>query len=159
MIAFLGLMIVSCLEIVAQSYYFFVLKPSFDAQREDERHYYHKSENPILAYELQPGTYNDNNRTLSINAQGMRGGAVATVPSIKLGLLGDSVTFSTGHGDGHTISDLVQDTLNEICKNIEVLNFGVPGYAAREIHENFLMKAAPSGIDAAIYILNLNDFA
>lgn len=148
------------LEIMAQTYFYLVIEPQLEKQRTNERHYYRKSENPILAYELAPGyLYEGTGQSISINAHGMRGEQGGNKQFVNLGLLGDSVTFSAGHGDNHTISTLVQKRLQKACKEIEVMNLGVPGYAIREIHENFLLKATSNSINAIIYILNLNDFS
>lgn len=155
-----GFIALCSLEIMAQSYFYLVIQPNFEKQRASERHYYRKSENPILAYELAPGyVFEGSGQSLSINAHGMRGEQVGKKQFVRLGLLGDSVAFSTGHGDDHTISALVQKRLEKTCKEIEVLNVGVPGYAIREIHENFLLKSTSNSINAIIYILNLNDFS
>ena len=69
-----GFTALCALEIMAQASFYLVIQPKLEKQRADERHYYRKSENPILAYELAPGyLYEGTGQLLSINAHGMRG--------------------------------------------------------------------------------------
>lgn len=157
----MSIFVVIGLEIIASAIYFAIVQSSLDQQRSDERHFYRSSANPVLVYELKPSyAYEGPERTLRINAFGMRGEEVQEERlAVRLGLLGDSVTFGIAFDQHRTISALLQEQLGKACEDIAVLNLGVPGYAAREIKESFRAISSKIKLDAAIYIMNLNDFS
>jgi len=158
-------MIVSTLgagEVLAQLFTYVVLKRSFAAITADPRHYYRKSENEMLGYELHPDfELHEQGRALHINSRGLRGPEAAPVKSgLRLAILGDSVTFSTGLSDEQTVPHLVQEELARRCgQSVEVINLGVPGYGTQELAEQLRVKSAGLELDGVVYLLNLNDFA
>ncbi len=71
-------------------------------------------------------------KPVRINALGLRGGEV-TIPkpekSYRIVVMGDSVTFGNGVGDGETYSAQLARTLHESgLRRVEVINAGIPAY-------------------------------
>lgn len=65
---------------------------------------------------------------VSHNARGMRDGAVDVAKrpgTLRVAVLGDSLAWGWGVDDGETFCDLVE---GELGPDVELLNFGVPGY-------------------------------
>jgi hypothetical protein len=153
---------VLCAEVAAQAVYFLIVQPTLDRQRTETGHYFRPSANPRLTYELAANfKYRIADRDLLINAVGLRGPEIAnSKKSVRVALLGDSVTFGIGHAEARTLPRFLEDRLRSICTQpIEVLNLGVPGYGTQELAALIEEKAPHLDLDGVIYVLNLNDFA
>ena len=118
-------------------------------------------DNPVLQYELHPGT-TDGHGT-RINPDGMRDRAytVAKPPgTFRIACIGDSICFGTQIEQADTFSSKLEAELNRrfasapIC---EVLNFGVAGYDIDQINENLRVRALKYKPDLIIYAYCLND--
>lgn len=124
--------------------------------------FYQRSANPLLGYELSPGFELKGDRGhVRIGTDGLRVTEGApSHPARAIALVGDSVVFGSGHRQGETPADYLQQGLNALGGDPpRVANFGVPGYSFSEIREFFEIKAARLKIDAAVLAVNLNDFA
>jgi hypothetical protein len=161
-IAIMVVVLLVSAEIAASAYYYLMVKPQFETTKAESGHYYRASNDPQLAYELKPGYQGvHQGRDLHINSLGFRGPELAPKgEKTRLAILGDSVTFSIWHADAEALPHLVGLQLQRDCpRGAEVLNLGVPGYGVHEVRELFQVKAPGLALDAAIYLMNLNDFA
>jgi len=73
-------------------------------------------------------------------------------PRPRLAFYGDSVTYGVGAGHGHRISDLVRDS----DEARQVLTFAAVGARLKD-PERVARLADEFGIDAFVYVMNLND--
>ncbi|MGP9814526.1 hypothetical protein ACTZWT_23690 [Rhodopseudomonas sp. NSM] len=163
-IAFITMLVVLLVsaEIAASAFYYLIVKPQLDLTKAEPGHYYRAATNPRLVYELMPGYQgSQDGRDLHVNSLGLRGPELASRKDRpRLAIFGDSVTFSIWHSEAEALPQLVGVELQNACgRGAEMLNFGVPGYGAQEIREQFLVKSPGVSLDAAVYLLNLNDFA
>lgn len=138
-----------------------VVFPHLEARRENPRHYYRASANPILGYELAPGAeVVHHGRELRINRYGLRqDGDDLGEGKRRVAILGDSVTFGVFETQDRTIPALVQRELDPSAERILVLNFAVGGYAMAQLAEQLEEKNRIYDVDDAVYLLNFNDFA
>ena len=131
---------------------------AWGVSKDDPRHYYQASSNPLLAYELAPGARWRGNVRLVINRYGIRDESDDLAADLRrVALLGDSFEFGIWQGQEQTLAAEAQRLLPD--ERVRVLNLGVPGYAIAEIAENFEVKDAIYHFNDALYLLNLNDFA
>lgn len=147
------------IEVVCQIYFRQVLVKNWDSVKSKKGHYFQKSDNPILGYEVKKNFHyrnKDTNKELITDNIGLR----ITNPDIaspcKIALTGDSVTFGEGLSQNETIAYKLQEKYGYTVK---VLNYGVNGYEIAQIQENLKNKNAIYQASNLIYILNLNDFA
>ena len=119
------------------------------------------SDDPLLAYEMKAGFALDSDgKWLRINRYGLRGDSDELFAGrTKIALLGDSVTMGAGHTQDRTIGALLEARLHAAGSDAVVLNFGVPGYATRELLEFLKRKNEIYHVSQVIYLLNPNDFA
>ncbi len=145
------------IEIVAQIYYFLIVKKQFDTVKNAPNFYLQKSENETLAYELKPNlTTTNNGKVLITNTLSIREKSNQIEKQKRtIGLLGDSVVFGTDQDQDSTLSSRLQRWGND---SVRVLNLGVPGYATHQITEQFKQKHEKYQFDEVIYVLNPNDF-
>jgi lysophospholipase L1-like esterase len=123
--------------------------------------YYEPSADPVLVYELKRGyTFTHDGRRVHVNGEGIRDDE-ETVPAAprRVAILGDSVVFGTFQDQAATLGAGLQRRLDPGGASIRVLNFGVPGYAVREVARFFQDKDAIYHLTDAVYLLNPNDFA
>jgi hypothetical protein len=124
--------------------------------------FYQRSSNPVLGYELSPGFELKGDRGfVRIGADGLRITEGVPADSARsIALVGDSVVFGSGHRQGDTPADYLQQSLNASGRGpIRVANLGVPGYSFAEIREFFEMNALGLQPSTAVLVINLNDFA
>lgn len=124
--------------------------------------FYRKSANPVLGYELTPGFELDGDRGfVRIGADGLRiTEGVPADATRTIVLAGDSVVFGSGHRQGETPADFLQQRLVAAGgEPVRVVNLGVPGYAFAEIREFFEWKATGIRPESAVLVVNLNDFS
>ncbi len=80
--------------------------------------------------------------------------------SFRILIFGDSLTFGVGIDNEHRYSNLLEEMfrINYPQHNVEVLNFGVPGYSLDQEHE--LIKAILKIVECDLVILGVfwNDF-
>ncbi len=147
----------SILEIVCQLYFKFVLVEKWNSMKASEFHYFHKSDDPLLSYELLADYHLEKDaKELWINKYGIRDRDEKTDYSCKLAVIGDSVPFGVGLSQEETISSLLNA---RGTFPVKVLNFAVPGYEISEIYRFLTIKNEIYDVEHIIYILNLNDFA
>jgi lysophospholipase L1-like esterase len=153
----LGLMEAAC-----QAWARLVVFPRFDRDMAKPNFFLARSDDPILAYENRPGfeTTSADGKLLRINRHGLRGDSDALFEGARrIALLGDSVTMGAGHSQERTIAALLEQRLRATGQELRVLNFGVPGYATRELLAYLKRKDQIYRVDHALYLLNPNDFA
>src|SRR4051812_22917610 len=147
-------------EMACQAYRYKANK-SFKAYKANPGYYYEASSDPALTYELRRNfTYSVDNRRVHVTPFGIRDDddAMPTAPR-RIALLGDSVVFGTNQSQEFTISSLLQRKLDPTGKEVRVLNFGVPGYGAREIARYLEKQSAVLHPTEVLYIMNPNDFS
>lgn len=148
-------------ELGCQLYARLVIFSSWDRDMRLPRHFLARSQDPILAYELASGfEIETDGRRLRINRFGLRADW-DEVPSARwrIAILGDSVTMGAGHSQERTIDRLLEARLREAGIDAAVLNFGVPGYATRELLRFLSLKAPVHRPHHVLYLLNPNDFS
>ncbi len=91
-----------------------------------------------------------------INQQGLRSDRIENYTSNKYRILtyGDSETY----GWSIDVNDSWQRQMEKIDTNIEVLNFGIPGYNVVNIADHMKYTAPDYHPDMLIYFFNKNDF-
>lgn len=157
-IAFGVLFSIFLFEILAQSYYFFIVKKQFDLVKNEPNFYLQKSNNEILGYELKPNFILDKDgKKLQINAVSLREKDNLKAQKKIIGLLGDSVVFGMGQDQDSTISSRLNKQLNSKDSTYYV-NLGVPGYNTFQIFEQFKLKYENYKFSEFVYLLNPNDF-
>ena len=146
-------------ELVCQLYTSY-LGSNWAEVRKRNDHFYLPSDDSILAYELVTNRVaTKDGRMLSINSHGIRDADDELhTGKRKIALLGDSVTFGTGHSQEDTISEMLQEKLDGSRASVKVLNFGVPGYGLDELAELLRNKNAVYSVNHVVFILNANDF-
>jgi lysophospholipase L1-like esterase len=138
-----------------------VIFPGWDRDMARPNFFLIRSEDPVLAYELAPSyEIETDGKRLHINRWGVRADSDDQyVGRRKIAILGDSVTMGAGHSQERTIDRLLEQRLREDGRDTVVLNFGVPGYATRELAEFLRQENAIYRVDQVLYLLNPNDFA
>ena len=120
------------------------------------------SENPVLRYELAPGTP-DGDTVLNRDGMRDREFPLAKTPgTFRIACIGDSITYGFGiDRPADTYPKRLETLLNNYCgsssQRFEVMNFGVPGYNLKEIAENVQVKVLKYRPDLVIYGYCLND--
>lgn len=118
------------------------------------------SANPLLKYELVPGSSDLGEH---INSVGMRDREFPLEKStdvFRIAVVGDSVTFGYGCSRAGSYAKQLEKLLNdhyECTKNFEVLNFGVTGYSIEQAVESARSNALPFQPDLILYGYVLND--
>jgi hypothetical protein len=133
----------------------------WQAIRNEARHYYQVSDNPVLVYELKRNySYTMETRRLHINQYGIRDDH-AEVPTAekRIALLGDSVTFGIGLSQDETLPAMLQWVMDPSRQEIAVINMGVPGYGLREVFALLKEKNAIYRVTDVVYLMNPNDFS
>jgi lysophospholipase L1-like esterase len=125
------------------------------------RESYRLSDNPVLRYELRPGS---NRGPVRINDQGMRDVArTRDKPAgvFRIASLGDSIAFGYGVRADETYSRWLEVLLNRYYASsqmrYEVLNFGVTGYNVEQAAEVARVRAMAYAPDLLLYGYCLND--
>ncbi len=124
------------------------------------------STSSVLVYELRPETrvttaylnpkQRDWEYTVSINAHGFRGALVELEPTNpRVIVIGDSYTFGYGVDDGETFSAVLERNLGT---NVEVLNWGVPGYNLEQSIELLALRGKAYRPDVVVLSQHPNDF-
>ncbi len=122
---------------------------------------YRFSENPVLRYELLPGSRIGGSR---INSDGMRDRLYPRAKPdgvFRIACVGDSICFGTSVEWSQTFAKRLEELLNEPAAanghRFEVLNFGVAGYNATQIVELVRIRAMEFEPDLIVYSYCLND--
>jgi lysophospholipase L1-like esterase len=125
------------------------------------RENYRPSENPVLRYELEPGSPDGRHR---INADGMRDRSRAVSKPrgvFRIAALGDSITYGYGSPQDRSYPRLLEDYLKKRTQthgvSYQVLNFGVPGYDIAQSIENLKARAVAYRPDLVLFQYCLND--
>jgi hypothetical protein len=120
---------------------------------------FRKIEDTVLGWAPVPGTHGD----FRINSHGLRGPEVSRTPPMdhmRIAVVGDSEMFGTVLREEETFPAQLQKYLNESCEpdiNIEVLNFGVPGYNVQQYDKLITDKVFKFFPDLIFVAFNLND--
>lgn len=81
-----------------------------------------------------------------------------TENSLRIAVLGDSVAFGLGVDFNNTFGYVLEKQLsNDFNKNVEVINFGVPGYDSSAEIEQLKIKALEYNPDVVILSFIMND--
>jgi hypothetical protein len=125
-----------------------IIKPTSDPRG------YVLKENTKIRYQ---GLYEKHDPIIwEINQQGLRSDRIENKTSGNFRLLtyGDSETY----GWSVNIQDSWQRQMEKIDPNIEVLNFGIPGYNVENVTDHMQLTIADYHPDMLIYFFNKNDF-
>ncbi|MBP7830422.1 MAG: SGNH/GDSL hydrolase family protein [Kiritimatiellae bacterium] len=121
------------------------------------------SSDPELRYELVPGFQNPSKDVL-VNALGMRDveRTTARAPgALRVACVGDSIAFGMGADNRHTFPVHLERILGGhpslSGRPVEVLNFGVPGYAIGQVAQTLETKVSGFHPDLVLYLFSLND--
>jgi len=148
-------------EVAFQAFARLVIFPRFDRDMAQPNFFVAASDDPVLAYDLKPGFAREaNGQWMRINRHGVRADSDELFEGRhRIAMLGDSVTMGAGHSQERTIEALLEARLREKGSDAVVLNFGVPGYATRELLEHLRRKNELYRVHHVVYLLNPNDFA
>ncbi len=118
-----------------------------------------------IMYDLIPGQQvKFQGVPVRVNSCGMRGPEISVEKSsgvYRIALLGDSFTFGWGVEEEKIFATVLQDRLNDFFQGapeIEVLNFGVPGYSTFQEAAIFQERALEFEPDAVMVFFVENDF-
>jgi len=122
---------------------------------------YRLSSDPVLRYELVPGS---EYRGGPINSDGMRGPEYA-VPKpagvFRIVMIGDSICFGFEVGPAETLAARLEEYLNRYYgrgeRRFEVLNLGVTGYNITQVVHNLRARGLEYDPDLILYAYALND--
>jgi len=122
--------------------------------------FFQKSDNPELGFDFIPNTEGYlSGKKVKINSQGLRDiDYPINKPknTYRIAVIGDSITFGYGVDVNESYPEILEEILNSKSKiNIEVLNFGVPGYTGIQefyILENKVLKYDPDLIIIGHYL-------
>jgi lysophospholipase L1-like esterase len=125
------------------------------------RENYRLSDDPVLRYELVPGSPDGESR---INADGMRDRdrELAKAPGVfRIACLGDSITYGFGVGRAAAYPARLERRFARSPRGadvaVEVLNFGVTGYNIEQTLQNLRVRALAYQPDVVITQYALND--
>ena len=138
-----------------------VILPGFDRNMARANFFVAPSDDPLLTYEMKAGfALESDGKWLRINRYGLRADSDDLFEGrTKIALLGDSVTMGAAHSQDRTMEALLEARLRAAGSEAVVLNFGVPGYATRELLEFLKRKNEIYHANQVLYLLNPNDFA
>jgi len=148
-------------EAFCQVYGRWMVFPRLEARRDHPRHYYQRSEDPVLGYELRPGAeVMYGHKFLRINRHGIRDDSDDLAEGKRrVALLGDSVVFGVNHSQPVTIGGMVQTALDPTGDRVKVMSFAVGGYELDQLLAQLRAKNAIYEVDDVVYLLNFHDFA
>lgn len=125
------------------------------------RENYRLSDDPVLRYELVPGSPDGETR---INADGMRDrnrDVTKSAGAFRIACLGDSITYGFGVRRAAAYPARLERRLARSRRGagvaVEVLNFGVTGYNIEQTLQNLRVRALAYQPDVVIYQYALND--
>lgn len=113
-------------------------------------------------YKYPPGRYRQEEPRITINPKGLRGPDFDEVKPggrVRLLVMGGSTTFGFSNGDENTWPALLESELKRHhgCGDVEVINFGIPGYNTRHIYAALRKEGAGYSPDILILYRCLND--
>jgi lysophospholipase L1-like esterase len=114
---------------------------------------------PSLTYELSPGAATKaRGKEIKINSQGFRGPEPSSDPALaRVIVIGDSITFGDNLALEETFPFLLQQELSSQGRNLEVLNFGVPGYDTLQEVSSLEIRGLKYHPDVVVVAYCLND--
>lgn len=119
------------------------------------------SDNPVLEYELNPGSHDG---WSIISSLGLRDRELATnkpAGVFRIVVIGDSVTYGLDRPRDRAYPKRLEAMLNRHAPMsaplFEVINLGVPGYHITQVVESLRVKGLPFQPDLVIYGYVLND--
>lgn len=154
-------LIVFCLAEVAARI-FWSGKPPIP--KEPSKYPYHPDDDPVISYILLPDFAYENG-FIQTNRQGFRIdrnlSESKSSDEYRIALIGDSLILGTRTKSHKTISSILQNGLETLKfgngKQIEVLNFGIPGYNIKQylaVLKKYVVKYEPDVIYLGISIFN-----
>jgi lysophospholipase L1-like esterase len=125
-----------------------------------------RSENPRLMFELRPNATAHAEVDYRTNSHGMRSREIderKPPGTIRIAVIGDSITFGYWVAEDDTFSRQLESQLNPPGSSpIEVLNFGVPGYNLDQETERLrsgLLRFSPDLVIVAVCLNDLRAFS
>lgn len=123
------------------------------------------NESDQIIYELKPNlSVKFQHAPVTTNSFGMRNRETTLekpADTYRIALMGDSYTFGWGVEQSSTFAHVMEDKVNSLLggkKKVEILNFGVPGYATFQEVALFFEKALKFQPDAVMFYVIPNDF-
>ncbi len=122
----------------------------FMPQNLETPHNYYTAD-PFLGWKLKPNlhqifTASDFTMEVKINSNGFRDQEHVfqkTADNLRIMAIGDSMLFGHGVNGEETVINQLQEILaSDVRKNIEVFNFGVPGYNPNQYYKTLYAQAA-----------------
>lgn len=125
------------------------------------KHNYRLSSNPVLQYELVPGSQDGAHH---ISAAGLRDREYPTQKppgTFRILIIGDSIVYGYGVKQDEALSAQLENLLATYWQNqetrFEVLNLGVTGYSIEQVVENLRVRGLQFDPDLILYGYCLND--
>jgi lysophospholipase L1-like esterase len=121
-----------------------------------------KSDNPNFIYELKPSSEGYlNGQFIEINSHGMKSPEITMEKqenTYRIAFLGDSITFGWAIPFSDSFPEQLKNKLQQSSeKDIEILNFAVPGYVGIQNYETLRSKVLKYDPDLVIMGHFLND--
>ena len=118
---------------------------------------YHAPEDEGVALQPAPGFERFGDwlgLDVPVSPSGTRGpGPAETKTKLRVACVGDSFTF----GDGVPLEACFVSRLAELRPDLELVNYGVPGYDAQDVAGSVEVRALPEGADVVLWSVVLND--
>ena len=118
------------------------------------------SENPVLQYELQPGSPDGKLRISSAGLRDREFEAAKPPGTYRIGIIGDSITYGLTCEQKQAFPKQLERLLSSAgpdATRFEVLNLGVSGYNISQIVARLRTQGMPFDPDLVIYAYSLND--
>jgi hypothetical protein len=133
---------------------------ALERARLDPKHYYQRSDDATLVYELRHDcTMEIDGRTLHVNRAGFREETDEKFGNRRrVAILGDSVVFGTGLSQDQSIPATLQKMMDPGVGRAKFLNCGLPGLGLGEFPAWLRRVQSVYAPDAVVYVLNPNDF-
>ncbi|MCH7548355.1 MAG: SGNH/GDSL hydrolase family protein [Candidatus Krumholzibacteriota bacterium] len=118
------------------------------------------SENPVLKYELQPGSRDGDLRISSAGLRDREFDRPKPVGTYRIGIIGDSIAYGLRCTQPEAFARQLDELLAAAgadATRFEVLNFGVSGYDITQVVERLRTLGMSFDLDLVIYAYSLND--
>jgi lysophospholipase L1-like esterase len=118
------------------------------------------SENPVLKFELQPGSRDGDSRISSVGLRDQEFDRAKPTGTYRIGIIGDSITYGLTCEQEQAFAKRLEGLLASAgpdATRFEVLNLGVSGYNISQVVERLRTVGMPFDLDLVIYVYSLND--
>jgi lysophospholipase L1-like esterase len=119
-----------------------------------------RAASPVLLYELRPGAVVRAEVEYRINADGMRSPEIpqqGPKQRTRIAVLGDSIAFGYWVAEQDTFPRQLEVLLRQAGNDVDVMNFGVPGYNVEQEVEVLRLKVLGFEPDVVVMGICLND--